>query len=254
MSDHVRTMVTDGIIIITLNRPEVRNAIDFATATAIAKSIDILDNDPTIAAGILTGAGGTFCAGMDLKAFLLGERPIVAGRGFAGIVERPPTKPIIAAVEGHAIAGGFEIALACDIIVAAENAQFGLPEVQRGLVAAGGGLLRLPSRVPYHLAMEWVLTGEPISAAAARSAGLVNRIADPGGALAAAHHVARKIAGNAPLAVVASKSIINQSREWAPREAFERQRQISSPVQASHDAREGAAAFKERRKPKWEGR
>jgi len=149
----------DGVLILTLNRPEVRNAIDTETAWAISHAVDELEGDPALTAAVLTGAGGTFCAGMDLKAFLAGEKPSVGERGFAGIVERPPAKPVIAAVEGTALAGGFEIVLACDLVVAASDSRFGLPEVKRGLVAAGGGLLRLSRQVPFHLALEWALTG-----------------------------------------------------------------------------------------------
>ena len=171
MSDEVIVERADGVLTVMLNRPEVRNAINAATARALAAAVDELDASQDLSVAVLTGAGGMFCAGMDLKAFLAGERPSVPGRGFAGLAERPPAKPIIAAVEGAAVAGGFEIALACDLIVAAENARFGLPEVQRGLVAAGGGLLRLSRHVPYHLAVEWALTGDYVSAAEARAAG-----------------------------------------------------------------------------------
>jgi enoyl-CoA hydratase/carnithine racemase len=204
-------------------------------------------------AGVITGAGKSFCTGMDLKAFLAGERPSVRDRGFAGIVEKPPQKPMIAAVEGHAIAGGFEIVLACDLIVAASNAVFGLPEVKRGLVAAGGGLLRLPGRVPYHLAMEWALTGAFIPAEQARAVSLVNRLTPPGGALPAALELAAAIAANGPLAVRATKRIIAASGAWPPDEAFDRQREISEPVRSSEDAREGARAFAEKRAPHWRG-
>ena len=163
------------VLVVTINRPHARNAINTVTAEKIAEEMRRLDEDDSLFAGVLTGAGGTFCAGMDLKAFLAGERPSVPVRGFAGIVETPPSKPIIAAVEGYAVAGGFEIALACDLIVAARDARFGLPEVKRSLVAAGGGLLRLSQRIPYYQAMEWALTGELIDAERAHDAGLINR-------------------------------------------------------------------------------
>jgi enoyl-CoA hydratase len=243
-----------GVLVITINRPAARNAINAATALAIAEAVDELDERRDLSAGVLTGAGGTFCAGMDLKAFLAGERPSVPSRGFAGIVERPPAKPIIAAVEGSAVAGGFEIVLACDLVIAAENARFALPEVQRGLVAAGGGLLRLPRRVPYYLALEWALTGDFISAAAARAAGLVNRIAAPGQAAAVAMELAQRIARNGPLAVAATKRIVVESQDWPAATAFDRQRAISEPVRGSQDAREGARAFVEKRTPQWLGR
>jgi enoyl-CoA hydratase len=249
----VLTEVVDGILVVTINRPEVRNAINSAAAIAIGEAMDRLDADPSLLAGVITGAGGTFCAGMDLTAFLAGERPSVPVRGFAGIVEQPPKKPIIAAVEGYAIAGGFEIALACDLLVAAEDARFGLPEVRRGLVAAGGGLMRLPLRVPYHVAMEWALSGALIDAPRAREAQLLNRVTPPGGSLEAALELARSIAANGPLAVAATKRIVVEASEWPQAEMFERQLVISEPVRASADAREGATAFKERRAPRWRG-
>jgi enoyl-CoA hydratase len=254
MSDTVLTADIDGVLVITINRPEARNAINTETAHAIADALSELDERDDLVAAVITGAGKSFCAGMDLKAFLAGERPSVPGRGFAGIVERPPDKPLIAAVEGHAIAGGFEIVLACDLVVAADNAVFGLPEVRRGLVAAGGGLLRLPQRVPYHLALEWALTGELIPAAKAHAVSLVNRLTPPGEALAGALELARAIAANGPLAVRATKQIVAQSREWPPSQAFELQREISEPVRSSEDAREGARAFAEKRPPRWQGR
>jgi enoyl-CoA hydratase len=254
VTDCVRTDVVDGVLVVTINRPEARNAINTETAVAIGEAMDRLDEDRELVSGIITGAGGTFCAGMDLKAFLAGERPSIPGRGFAGLVEQPPAKPVIAALEGYAIAGGFEIALACDMIVAAEDAKFGLPEVKRGLVAAGGGLMRLPQRVPFHLAMEWALTGELIPARRGHEVGLVNRLTPKGGALAEALELARAIAANGPLAVAASKRIITSAPEWPAAGMFDRQREISEPVRSSEDAREGATAFKEKRAPRWQGR
>jgi enoyl-CoA hydratase len=254
MSDSVLTEVDQGVLVVTINRPEARNAINTETAVAIGEAMERLDDDRSLVAGVITGAGGTFCAGMDLKAFLAGERPSIPGRGFAGIVEQPPVKPIVAALEGYAIAGGFEIALACDMLVAAEDAKFGLPEVKRGLVAAGGGLLRLPQRVPYHLAMEWSLTGELIPAQRGYEVGLVNRITPKGGALDEALRMAKAIAANGPLAVAASKRILVEAPEWPAAERFDRQREINEPVRSSEDAREGATAFKEKRPPRWQGR
>jgi enoyl-CoA hydratase len=247
----VLTRVQDGVLVITINRPEVRNAINTATAEGIAAAIDELESRDDLVAGVITGAGSSFCAGMDLKAFLAGERPSVPVRGFAGIVEKPPEKPMVAAVEGHAIAGGFEIALACDVIVAAENALFGLPEVRRGLVAGGGGLMRLPTRVPYGLAVEWALTGAFVPAVRAAEVGLVNRLTAPGEALTSALELAVTIAANGPLAVRATKRILVESRDWPSSEAFDRQREISEPVRASEEAREGARAFAEKRAPQW---
>jgi enoyl-CoA hydratase len=255
MSDEVTvTAPGDGTLVVTIDRPRARNAVDMAVAHAIASAMDRLDNDNALVVGIITGAGGTFCAGMDLKAFVRGEKPVVPGRGFAGIVEQPPRKPVIAAVEGYALAGGFEIVLACDLVVAARGATFGLPEVTRGLVAAGGGLLRLPRRVPYHVAMELSLLGSHVTAARMHELGLVNRLVDDGTALDAAQALGAEIAGNGSLAVAATKRIIIESADWPADEAFARQAEIAGPVSASDDAREGATAFAEKRAPVWTGR
>jgi enoyl-CoA hydratase/crotonobetainyl-CoA hydratase len=246
---------TSGIAIMTINRPASRNAVDLATAKAISEAFDTLDSDPGCRVIVLTGAGGFFSAGMDLKAFRsTGERPVDAKRGAFGIVRRPPNTPLIAAVEGAAVGGGFEVALACDLIVAAEDAVFGLPEVQRGLTAAGGGLLRLPSRIPYHLAMEAVLTGRRLTASWCAEQGLVNRVAPPGHALDVAMELAADISRNGPLAVQASKRVIVESANSSIDEAFHSQEAIVDPVRRSADAREGAAAFAEKREPRWSGR
>src|SRR5215470_10399336 len=205
MSDVVLTEVTDGIAVITINRPEARNAVNGEVARGIAAATDELDGRADVSVIVLTGAGGTFSSGMDLKGFLAGDAPLVAGRGFGGIAERPPAKPVIAAVEGYALAGGFELVLACDLVVASETAKFGLPEVKRGLVAGAGGLIRLPQRVPYHLAMEVALTGGHFPAAQLAAAGLVNRLVPTGQALAAAKELAARVAQGAPLALAASK-------------------------------------------------
>src|SRR4051794_27245965 len=204
----VRVEPEGDVLVVTIDRPEARNAVDTAVAEGLAGAVDRLDGDEGLRVGVLTGAGGTFCAGMDLKAFVAGERPFVGDRGFAGIVRRPPVKPLIAAVEGWALAGGFEVALACDLIAASREARFGIPEVKRGLVAAGGGLPRLPSRIPYHLAMELALTGDPIGAERAEAVGLVSRLTAPGEALPGALELAATIAANGPLAVAASKRIL----------------------------------------------
>jgi enoyl-CoA hydratase len=249
----VGTASESGVLTITIERPEARNAVNLEVAEGIAGALDRLDAEDELRAGVLTGAGGTFCAGMDLKAFAAGERPHVEGRGFAGIVQRAARKPLIAAVEGWALAGGFEVALACDVIVAARDARFGIPEVRRGLVAAGGALLRLPRRIPYHVAMELALTGEPIGAERAYALGAVNRLAEPGGALAAAQELAAAIARNGPLALDASKRIVASAVDWPAEEAWNRQREIVAPVFASQDAREGAVAFAEKREPVWKG-
>src|SRR6476620_4066076 len=200
----VLTEADGGVLLITLNRPDQRNAVNAALANGVAEALDRLDDDDDLRVGILTGAGKGFSAGMDLKAFVAGESAFVEHRGFAGIVQGPPRKPISAAVEGFAMAGGFEIALACDLIVAAKGARFGIPEVKRSLVAAGGALLRLPNRIPYHLARELTLTGEPLSAERGAEIGLVNRLADPGSALDTAIELANEIVKNAPLALTAS--------------------------------------------------
>jgi enoyl-CoA hydratase len=253
MADEILTRTEGAVLILTLNRPEARNAVNQALAEALAQALARYDADPALRIAVLTGADGSFCAGMDLKAFTRGERPSVPGAGFAGIVEHPPAKPLIAAVEGYAVAGGFEIALSCDLIVAAENARFALPEVRRGLVAAAGGLLRLPRRLPYHLAMELALTGDTIDALRAASLGLVNRIAPPGETLATALKLAAAIAENAPLAVMASKRIIAESGSWPTESSFSRQAAIVDPVVKSEDAQEGARAFAEKRAPLWRG-
>jgi enoyl-CoA hydratase len=246
--------VTGGVQVVTINRPHRRNAIDHATAVDIAAAMDELDQRDDLAAGVITGAGTSFCAGMDLKAFLAGERPSTPERGFAGLVEKPPAKPLVAAVNGPAIAGGFEVVLACDLIVAADDAVFGLPEVKRGLVAAAGGLLRLPRRIPYHLAMEWALTGEYVSAAQAYEVSLVNRLVPKADVLTEALALATAVAANGPLAVRATKRTIVEGPGWPAATAFDRQREISEPVRASEDAKEGARAFTEKRAPAWRGR
>jgi enoyl-CoA hydratase len=249
----VRTDARGGVLVITIDRPQARNAIDRATAEGIAAALDALDGDQDLQVGVLTGAGGYFSAGMDLKAFAAGERPHAGGRGFAGIVERPPATPLIAAIEGFALAGGFEIALACDLIVAARGARLGIPEVTRSLVAAGGALLRLPARIPYHVAMELALTGDPISAERAHELGLVNRLADPGAALDAALELAAAIAANGPLALTATKRVLTEAPGWPAGEVWSRQAEITGPAFGSDDAREGALAFAEKRPPVWRG-
>ncbi|MFE3291323.1 crotonase/enoyl-CoA hydratase family protein [Rhodococcus sp. NPDC059234] len=239
------------VLVVTLNRPHARNAVDGEVALGVAAAMELLDSDPELSVGVLTGAGGYFCAGMDLKAFLRGESPRAPGRGFAGLVEATPAKPLIAAVDGPALAGGFEIVLAADLVVAAPTATFGLPEVRRGLVAAAGGLTRLPARLPRAVALEMVLTGKTMTAAQLHPLGLVNRLAPEGEVLTAAVELADEIAANGPLAVRASKKVVDESPAWPPAETFERTRQIVMPVFGSNDAREGAAAFTERRTPVW---
>ena len=244
----------DGVLLITLNRPEARNAVNAAVAEGVAAALDDLDADDALSVGVLTGAGKGFSSGMDLKAFVAGERPYAADRGFAGITQRAADKPLIAAIEGFAVAGGFEIALACDLIVAARDARLGIPEVKRSLVAAGGALIRLPQRIPYHLAMELALTGDPIDAERAYELGIVNRLAETGGAVDAALELAGEVARNGPLALKASKRIVQQAGDWTQSEAWDRQGEIAGPVMVSEDAREGAIAFAEKRDPNWKGR
>jgi enoyl-CoA hydratase len=239
--------------VITISRPEAKNAIDAATARALAAAADELDADAGLRVGVLTGAGGTFCAGMDLKAFLRGESPSIEGRGFGGITMTPPRKPLIAAVEGWALAGGFELMLACDLVVAGEGSKFGVPEVTRALVAAAGAALLLPRRIPFALAMELLLTGQPIAAGRAAALGLVNRLVPDGTALEGALQLAEVIAANGPLAVAATKQIARGQADWTVAEGWQRQAELVRPVFESQDAQEGAIAFAQKRAPAWRG-
>ena len=250
----VLTERRERVLLITINRPDQRNAVNAAVARGIADAMDELDGDDELTLGILTGAGKGFCAGMDLKAFVTGERPYADDRGFAGITQRAAAKPLIAAVEGFAVAGGLEVALSCDLIVAAKGAKLGVPEVKRSLVAAGGALLRLPRVLPRNVAMELVLTGDPITAERGYELGLVNRLAEPGEAVQTAIELADQIAPNAPLALAASKRILTEAVDWPDSEFWQRQGDIVGPVMGSEDAREGATAFAEKRAPVWRGR
>ena len=253
-ADPVLTGRSGSVLLITLNRPEVRNAVNAALAEALAGALEELDGDDGLSVGVLTGAGGFFCAGMDLGAFVKGESAWFGDRGFAGITQRASRKPLIAAIEGFALAGGMEIALACDLIVAARGARMGIPEVKRSLVAAGGALLRMPRRMPYHVVMELALTGDPLPAERFHDFGLVNRLAEPGSAVDVALELAGALAKNGPLALIAAKRILQEQFDWSSAEMWEKQGEISGPVFASQDAKEGAAAFKEKREPVWRGR
>jgi enoyl-CoA hydratase len=243
-----------SVLLITLNRPEVRNAVNAALAAGVAGALEELDGDEGLSVGVLTGAGGFFSAGMDLGAFVKGESAWFGDRGFAGITQRAARKPLIAAIEGFALAGGMEIALACDLIVAARGAKMGIPEAKRSLVAAGGALLRMPRRMPYHVVMELALTGDPLPAERFHEFGLVNRLVEPGSAVEGALELAASLAKNGPLALIATKQILQEQFDWSSEEMWDRQGAISGPVFASEDAREGSAAFKEKRDPVWKGR
>jgi len=253
-SSEVLVEASEGILTITINRPAAKNAMTLYAATRIAAALDELDARDDLRIGILTGAGGTFCAGMDLKGFLRGERPSLPGRGFGGLTRKPPSKPLIAAVEGYALAGGFELVLACDLVVASETAQFGVPEVKRGLAATAGGLMRLPRQLPSRIALELVLTGDMFPATRAYQYGLINRLVPAGHTLDEARRLAATIAGNGPLSVAASKRVVIESQDWSSEEMWDKQAALTEHVFVSQDAREGSAAFAEKRKPVWQGR
>lgn len=254
MSDEVLVQRRGAVQVITINRPSVKNALDAGVAAGVAAAVDELDESQELRVGVLTGAGDTFSAGMDLKAWLKGETPAIEGRGLCGISITPPRKPLIAAVEGWALAGGFELLLACDLVVAARTARLGVPEVKRSLVARAGAALQLPRKVPFALALELLLTGEPIDAVRAAEVGLVNRLTETGGALEGALELASVIAANGPLAVAATKQIARSTADWTLEEGWAKQFEIAEPVFRSQDAREGAAAFAEKRPPVWKGR
>ncbi len=252
MGDEVLVERRGAVQVIIINRPQARNALNRPVAVGIRDAADELDADPGLSVGVLAGAGGTFSAGMDLKAFLAGELPSFPGRGLCGITETPPRKPLIGAAEGWALAGGFELLLACDLVVAAQSARFGVPEVTRGLVAGAGGALLLAQRIPRALALELLLTGDPIAAPRAAEIGLVNRVVEDGQALAAAVDLATRIAANAPLALAATKQIANRVGSTA--EGWNEAAALIHPVFTSEDAKEGARAFAEKRPPIWRSR
>ncbi len=253
MADEVLTEARGKVLLITLNRPEQRNSVNRDLAEALAAALDMLDTSPELSVGVLCGNGKGFSAGMDLKAFVEGGMPNLPGRGFAGIAERAATKPLIAAVEGFALAGGLEIALSCDLLVASKGTRLGIPEVGVGLFAGAGALLRLPRVLPYGLAMEMALTADPITAERAYDLGLVNRLVEPGEALNVALELAERIARNAPWGLAASKQLIREQQGRTEAEFWAYQDTVLSSVFASKDAIEGATAFAEKRSPNWTG-
>ena len=250
----VLTEPVGRILKITLNRPDARNSVNRELASALGDALDQLDSDAALSVGVLSGNGKGFSAGMDLKAFTEGGMPNIAGRGFAGIAEHACTKPLVAAVEGFALAGGLEIALSWDIVVAAKGARLGIPETGVGLFAGAGALLRLPRHVGYLVAMEMALTADPITAERGYELGLVNRLSEPGGALAAAMEIAERISRNAPLGLAASKRVIREAWGMTDEEFWPYQQPILEDVFASADAHEGATAFAQKRSPGWQGR
>jgi enoyl-CoA hydratase len=248
---------TDGrIAILTINRPDARNAVNGEVAAGMEAAIDRLEDDPEVWIGVLTGAGPVFSAGADLKAIASGQAAALATErgGFAGIVARQRTKPLIAACDGPALAGGTEIVLSCDLVVASTAARFGVPEVKRSLVAAAGGLFRLQRVLPRNIATEMVLTGDPISAERAHHFGMVNELCEPGEALATALALAQRLAVNAPLAVRESLAVMRQAEGLADDEALRLSGQAMGRLARTEDFAEGPRAFIEKRPPQWKGR
>lgn len=253
MSERILTERRDHILLITINRAEAKNAFDLESAQGMHRAMDLLDAEDDLFIGIITGAGGIFSAGADLKAVARNERAVTERGGF-GMFKRPSRKPLIAAVEGYAVGGGLELCLACDLIVAARNAKMGLPEVRHNVAAVGGGLFRLPRRVPYHVAMELALTGGFRDAEFFLHHGLVNRISFPGLALKEAIAFAEELLVNGPTALAASKEIIFQAANWTDEEGWSRQTPIAAIAFDAEDRAEGLRAFAEKRKPVWRGR
>jgi len=253
MADELLTEIRDRVMIITLNRPEAMNSVNMDLAQQMAAAMEQLDNDPNLSVGVLNGNGRGFSAGMDLKAFVAGGMPNVPGRGFAGLTEQAADKPLIAAVEGFALAGGLEIALSCDLLVASKGSKLGIPEVGVGLFAGAGALSRLPRRLPYGMAMQMALTGEPITAEVAHEFGLVQVLTEKGEALDGALELAARVAKNAPLGLMASKKLI-RDLGGVDQAFWGDQQPLIDSVFSSADAIEGATAFAEKRAPEWTGK
>jgi enoyl-CoA hydratase len=255
MADELLRERRGHLEILTINRPEARNAINLETATALSDALDDIEADDDVWVVVLTAAGDkAFSAGMDLKGFAEGKIPVTKNGGFAGICARTFSKPLIAAVNGAALAGGFEIMLSCDLVIAAESARFGIPEVTRGLIAGAGGLIRLPKRIPKAIALEMALTGDPISATRAAELGIVNRVVPAQDVVSEAISLAERIAKNAPLAVRYSKEVLTKAAEMPEQDAWPMNNVLFKASGETHDAYEGAVAFAEKREPNWQGR
>ena len=257
MADEVLRERRGNVEILTINRPEARNAINGAVSGAMSSCMDELTDDPECWVVVITGSGDiAFSAGMDLKAFARGEGAEItaANGGFAGLASRDFPKPLIAAVNGSALAGGFEIMLSCDLVVAAEHAKFGIPEAKRGLIAGAGGLIRMPKRLPMAIALELAMTGDPIDAERALALGLINRVVPSAALLDEALALADAIAANAPLAVRYSKSVMKQAAEVSESEGWKINAAAAGVVFSSADAMEGPVAFAEKRAPNWQGK